>query len=143
METIKVYLAGPVQFEEDGGETWRKKAAQIISQVSADKDVKVKVFDPTNFFSYDEAKHQSDSQVKKYYLDQILHSRVVLVCLTRTNQSPGTAQELQFAVDHEVPIIGFYDLTNEGVYNWLKVDCQCIFPSLLQAVDYLMEYYCS
>lgn len=141
MEIIKVYLAGPVQFEEDGGETWRKKAAQIISQATADKDVKVKVFDPTNFFTYDGATHQSDSQVKKYYMDQILHSRVVLVNLTRTNQSPGTAQELQYAVDHEIPIIGFYDPSGEGVYNWLKVDCQCTFTSLLQAVDYLIEYY--
>lgn len=142
METIKIYLAGPVQFEEDGGEGWRKKATQILEQAAVDKDVRIKVFDPTKFFSYDEADHQSESQVKKYYMDQILHSRLVLVNLNRTYQSPGTAQELQFAVDHKIQIIGFHDGTNDGIYNWLKVDCQCTFPSLLQAIDYIIEKYC-
>ena len=71
-------------------------------------------------------------------MDRILHSRLVLCNLTRTRTSPGTAQELQFAVDHDVPIIGF---GTEEVYPWLKVDCQCVFPTMLQAIDYIIDYY--
>ena len=141
METIKIYLAGPAYFEEDEGRSWREKATQMINTATADKDIKVKVIDPMSYFNYSEAKHQSDSQVKNFYMDQILHSRLVLCNLIRTRMSPGTAQELQFAVDHKIPVIGFGE--DEDVYPWLKVDCQCVFPSMLQAIDYISEYYCS
>ena len=73
-------------------------------------------------------------------MDQILHSRLVLVNLDRTRTSPGTAQELQFAVDNQIPIIGF--ASGDEVYPWLKVDCQVVFSSMLQAIDYISDYYC-
>ena len=139
METIRIFLSGPVQYEEDGGRQWRDKAEQIFSQAAENKDVRIKVLNPTKFFSYDEAKHQSDTQVKEYYLDQVLHSRLVLVNLNNTKTSPGTAEELQFARDHHIPVIGF---GSQEIYPWLKVDCQAVFPSLLQAIDYIVEYYC-
>lgn len=71
-------------------------------------------------------------------MDQILHSRIVLVNLNNTTTSPGTAQELQYAVDHDIQVIGF---GTENVYPWLKVDCQAIFTSMLQAIDYIADYY--
>lgn len=138
---VQCYLAGPCFFEEDEGKGWRDKATQMLKTATDDKDNKVKVINPVDFFSYSEAKHQSDTQVKKYYMDQILHSRLVLVCLDRTRTSPGTAQELQYAVDHDIPIIGFE--TGDEVYPWLKVDCQVVFSSMLQAIDYIADYYCS
>ena len=140
METIKIYLAGACYFEEDEGRGWREKASSMIETATADKEVKVKVINPVDFFNYSEAKHQSDTQVKRYYMDQILNSRLVLVNLDRSRTSPGTAQELQFAVDHNIPVVGF---GTEEIYPWLKVDCQCVFTSLLQAIDYITDYYCS
>jgi len=139
METIRIYLAGGSANEPDEGREWREKAVEIFKQTGENSEHKIKVINPLDFFSYSEAKHQSDSQIKKYYMDQILHSRLILVNLNRSNQSCGTAQELQYAVDHEIPVVGFGDT---DVYNWLKVDCQCVFQSLLQAIDYIMEYYC-
>lgn len=140
MEIVKIYLAGPCYFEEDEGKGWREKASQMIETATAEKECKVKVINPVNFFSYSEIKHQSDTQVKKYYMDQILNSRLVLCCLDRTRTSPGTAQELQFAIDHKIPVIGF---GTEDIYPWLLVDCQAVFPSMLQAIDYISDYYCS
>jgi nucleoside 2-deoxyribosyltransferase len=140
MEMVKIYLAGACYFEEDEGRGWREKASQMIETATADKEVKVKVINPVDFFNYSEAKHQSDTQVKRYYMDQILNSRLVLVNLDRSRTSPGTAQELQFAVDHNIPVVGF---GTEDIYPWLKVDCQCVFTSLLQAIDYITDYYCS
>ena len=140
MEMVKIYLAGACYFEEDEGRGWRDKASQMIETATADKEVKVKVINPVDFFNYSEAKHQSDTQVKRYYMDQILNSRLVLVNLDRSRTSPGTAQELQFAIDHNIPVVGF---GTEEIYPWLKVDCQCVFTSLLQAIDYITDYYCS
>ena len=93
-----------------------------------------------DFFSYSEHKHQSDSQVKQYYMDQILHSRLVLCNLDHTRTSPGTAQELQFAVDNKIPIVAF--CSDDEVYPWLKCDAQVVFSSLLSAIDYIADYYC-
>lgn len=90
-ETIKIYLAGPCYFEDDEGASWRERATQMFKAATEDKDVKVKVINPLDFFSYSEANHQSDTQVKQYYMDQILHSRLILCNLERTRTSPGTA----------------------------------------------------
>ena len=141
METINIYLAGPSYYEDDEGKRWREKATQMLKTATDDKNVNVKVINPIDFFSYSEAKHQSDTQVKKYYMDQILHSRLILCNLDRTRTSSGTAQELQYAVDHDIPIISF--CTEYEVYPWLKVDSQVIFSSMLQAIDYIVDYYCS
>ena len=140
METMKIYLAGPSFYEEDEGAGWRAKATQIFNHASEDKECKIKVINPLDFFNYSEAKHQSDTQVKQYYMDQILHSRLVLCNLDHTRTSPGTSQELQFARDHNIPVVSFS--TGDEVYPWLKVDSQVIFPSMLQAIDYILEYYC-
>lgn len=141
MNEIRIYLAGPSYFEKDEGLGWRNKVTQMFKTATEDKDYKIKVLNPLDFFSYSEAKHQSDSQVKKYYMDQILHSRLVLCNLDHTRTSPGTAEELQYAVDHDIPVISF--CTDDEVYPWLKVDSQVVFPSMLQAVDYIIDYYCS
>ena len=139
-EVIRIYLAGPSYFEDDEGATWRQKATQMFKTVTEDLDCTVKIINPLDFFSYSEVKHQSDTQVKQYYMDQILHSRLILCNLDRTRTSPGTAEELQFAVDHNIPVISFS--TDEEVYPWLKVDSQVVFPSMLQAIDYIIDYYC-
>lgn len=139
METIKIYLAGACKNVEDEGRQWREKAVQMFNMASEDKDVTIKVINPVDYFSYSEQKHQSDHQVKSFYLDQVAHSRIVLVNLNNTENSCGTCMEVQKAVDEGIPIIGF---GNEAVYPWLKVDCQCIFGSMLQAIDYILDYYC-
>lgn len=141
METIRIYLAGPSYFEEDEGASWRSKAVQMFKTATEDKPYTVKVINPLEFFSYSEIKHQSDTQVKQYYMDQILHSRLVLCNLDHTRTSPGTAQELQFAADNKIPIISFS--SDDEVYPWLKVDSQVVFSSMLQAIDYIVDYYCN
>lgn len=139
-ETIKIYLAGPAYFEEDEGQTWRRKAEQMIKTATDDKEANVITINPMDFFSYSEHKHQSDTQVKRYYMDQIAHSRLILVNLDHTRTSPGTLAELQFAADHDIPIIAF--CTDDEVYPWAKCDAQVVFSSLLSAIDYIADYYC-
>lgn len=139
METIKIYLAGGCKNEEDEGIGWRQKAVQMFKTATEDKEDNVRVINPVDYFSYSEQKHQSDSQVKNYYMDQIRHSRVVLVNLNRSDVSCGTCMECQFAKDNNIPIIGF---GTDNIYPWLLVDCQVVFTSMLQAIDYIVDYYC-
>lgn len=135
---IDIYLAGGCKHEEDEGIGWRQKAVQMFNAATEDKEDTVRVINPVDYFSYSEQKHQSDSQVKNYYMDQIRNSRIVLVNLNRSDVSCGTCMECQLAKDNNIPIIGF---GTEDIYPWLLVDCQVSFPSMLQAIDYISDYY--
>lgn len=139
MERFNIYLAGPCKYEPDEGKGWREKAAMIFNEHIESDEYRVVAIDPTKYFTYADRKdHETDKQIKEFYLDQIKHSRVVLANLDKTITSPGSAQELMFAVMNNVPVIGF---GKDDVYPWLLVDCQVVFPSMLQAIDYIKEYY--
>ena len=139
-EIFQIYLAGGCANEPDEGASWREKAEQIFSQAVSDKDMiyKPRIINPLRYFSYSENNHQNDKQVKDFYMDQIRHSRIILVNLIRSNMSVGTGMELQCASDNNIEVIGFGE---ENVYPWCKQVCQAVFPSMLQAIDYIVEYY--
>lgn len=139
MNPVGVYLAGRCKGLEDEGKGWRKNATDLLNQAAAWVGSDIKVFDPIKYFSYSEPKQQSHKQVKNYYLERMSKCELVLVNLNGTNFSIGTAQEIQFAVDHNIPVIGFGD---DEVYPWISdVDCQAVFHSLFEAVDYIRDHY--
>lgn len=139
-EIIRIYLAGGCKNEPDEGREWRERAVQMFKAATENTDVKIKVINPVDYFSYSEQNHQSDSQVKNYYMDQILHSRIVLANLNHSDVSCGTCMECQYAKDNKIQIISF---GTEDIYPWLVVDSQVVFPSMLQAIDYIVDKYCS
>ena len=59
---------------------------------------------------------------------------MILVNLNNTENSVGTGQELQYAVDKGIPVIGF---GKQNVYEWLPEDCDVVFDTLEEAVDCL------
>lgn len=127
-----IYLAGGCKHEADGGREWR-------SFVQKNYDEDFNIINPLDYFDYGQNWHQSDRQVKEYFMSRIKKSDVVLVNLNNSNLSCGTCQEVQYAVDHEIPVIGF---GTENVYAWLgNVDCQAVFDDVGDAMDYLIEYY--
>lgn len=138
MERFQIYLAGGVLNEPDMGEGWRKKASIIFQEHVENPNYRVITFDPTQFFDYSNCDADTDKQIKTFYFDQIKHSRIVLVNLSRSKLSVGTAMEVQYASDNGIPIIGFGE---DDIYPWLLVDCQVVFPSMLQAIDYIKEFY--
>ena len=46
--------------------------------------------------------------------------------------------QLQYAVDKGIPVIGF---GKQNVYEWLPEDCDVVFDTLEEAVDYIINYY--
>ena len=135
----KIYLAGACHCESDEGKEWRTKATQILKQAAEWADAKVEIINPLNYFSYSENKHKSHKQVKRFYLNEIKTCNVVLVNLKNSALSCGTCMEIQFAVDNMIPVIGF---NNDNAYPWVaEVDCDVVFNNLLEAVDYIRDYY--
>lgn len=139
MERLKVYEAGACRHVPDEGRAWREQATKMLEQAAEWKNVQVSVINPLDFFTYAENKQKSHKQVKKFYMNKIKNCDVVLVNLDSTDYSPGTAQEIQYAVDHEIPIVGF---GTDKVYPWLSdVDCDVTFEKITEAVDYIRDYF--
>ena len=138
-EKKQIYLAGACKNLEDEGAEWRDRATKMLEQAAEWQDVKIKVINPLDFFSYAEHKHKTHKQVKSFYMNKILKSDVVLINLTDSDSSVGSGQEVQFAVCNQIPIIGF---GRDHVYPWLaEVDCEVVFDTLTEAVDYIRDYY--
>ena len=136
--SLGIYLAGPCFNQKDEGRVWRNRAVGDLKWAAEITGTSINVINPLDFFSYADCKQQNDQQVKRFYLDQIKHCRLVLVNLDDTVTSPGTAQELQYAVDNNIQIIGF---GTKDVYPWFLVDCQVVFETMDQAIDYIIDYY--
>lgn len=141
MSALKIYLAGQCKGLPDGGKEWRDQITEQLNTVASWCGKDVSVFNPTKYFSYAEKRHKTQKQVKDYYFSQIAKCDLVLLNCDGTDVSIGTAQEVQFAVDHNVPVIGF-GLNN--IYPWItEVDCQVVFESMHEAVDYVRDFYLS
>lgn len=139
MKTVSVYLAGQVKGLEDSGAAWRKQMSSVLKLAAENKGVGIEIVNPLDYFSYEIKKNRSNKQVKEYYLSRLKKCDVVLVNCNGTAVSIGTAQEIQFAVDHGIPVIGF---GTDNTYPWItEVDCQVCFGSWLEAADYVTEYY--
>ena len=139
MGRLKIYAAGACRHVPDEGRAWREQVTKMLEQAAEWKNAQVSVVNPLDFFTYAENKQKSHKQVKKFYMNRIKNCDVVLVNLDSTDYSPGTAQEVQYAVDHEIPVVGF---GTDKVYPWLSdVDCDVTFEKITEAVDYIRDYF--
>ena len=139
MGRLKIYAAGACRHVPDEGRAWREQVTKMLEQAAEWKNAQVSVVNPLDFFTYAENKQKSHKQVKQFYMNKIKNCDVVLVNLDSTDYSPGTAQEVQYAVDHEIPVVGF---GTDKVYPWLSdVDCDVTFEKITEAVDYIRDYF--
>lgn len=131
-----VFLSGPVKYEKDGGVEWRLR----VYQCARENEWVLRVFDPTEYFDYqwDGRYQKTDRQIKEYYLQAIKKSEIVLVNLNGTIKSVGTGMEIQYALDHDIPVIGW---GNTDVYPWIRDACTVVFETLEEALDYVQTYY--
>ena len=132
---FKIYLAGACKCFPDGGKEWRKIAEKELKSYGIRP---VTVFNPTKYFDYETHKHKTQRQIKSYYMSQLVTSDLVLVNLNSSDKSIGTAQEIQFAGDHNIPIVGFGVM---DIYPWIYEDCQVVFDGLKEACEYIEGYY--
>ena len=136
---LKIYLAGACYNEPDEGREWRENATKLLKHAAEWVDSSCEIINPLTFFSYSEHKHKSHKQVKNFYLNKIKKSDIVLVNLKNSSQSCGTCMEVQYAVDNNIPVIGF---DAENAYPWIaEVDCEAVFDNLMETVDYIRDYY--
>ena len=120
MKRLNIYLAGACKGLVDEGTSWRNEAFERFILADGSKSITAK-------------------QTKNFYIKYLIaNSDLILVNLNNTENSVGTGQELQYAVDKGIPVIGF---GKQNVYEWLPEDCDVVFDTLEEAVDYIINYY--
>lgn len=140
MKEFNIYLAGACRGLPDLGTTWRREVSSWLETYNGIyPDKKVNVYDPTEYFARDGSNSKSSKQVKNFYLHHLIFNcDIVLVNLNNTQYSCGTAQELQYAIDNEIPVIGFG--TND-VFEWFPEDCDVVFDTIQEALEYVTDFY--
>ena len=118
MKRLNIYLAGACKGLVDEGTSWRNEAFErfILAQKYLDL-IAYHLYDPTEYFPRDGSKSITAKQTKNFYIKYLIaNSDLILVNLNNTENSVGTGQELQYAVDKGIPVIGF---GKQNVYEWL------------------------
>ena len=117
---------------------WRNKIKKQLENYESNM-YKIKVINPNDYFNYFANLHKTQRQMKEFFMYTIEKSNLIIVNLNNSNSSVGTAQELEHARMSGIPIIGF---GTENVYPWeSEVDCQVVFDTLEDCVEYAKNYF--
>lgn len=136
-ECITVYLSGEGGFGPVAESNWRRDIMQMFYKIARYDEVKMCVINPTDFVLGTGA--VTDRQIKAFLFSKIRHSDVVICNLSNTEINPYVAEEIQFAVDSHINIIG---IKGENSSTWIEhVDCDAVFGTMEEAVRYIKDYY--
>lgn len=135
-----IYLAGACRGLPDEGGGWRREVEVWFDGfLDLFPELKIRLYNPLYYFPRNNNDSISSKQIKNFYLHYVIKkSDLVLVNLNNTQYSVGTGQELQYAVDHNVPVIGF---GKDDVYEWLPEDCDVVFDTMYEALNYIVDFY--
>lgn len=140
MRDFQIYLAGKTggltQAEANG---WRNNVKNILENYESKRFGNIRVINPNDFFNYYKTLHKTHKQIKRFFMNQIDKSDLVIVNLNNSNSSVGTGQELEHARMKEIPIVGY---GTENIYSWeSEEDCDVVFNTEEECVEYVLDYY--
>ena len=130
MDKQKVYLAGPIEKEKDGGKGIRNSVKIAL------KNFDVQLIDPCEFSFNTEFKNiaeikQANPNSWKGIVHHMLRSDLAavenadaIVAIFNDNASVGTFSEMVFAAYSNIPIITYFEDGNtqyEDLHPWLQV----------------------
>ena len=133
----KIYLCGAMGCYENPEEYmfWRRKIVALYNDVAD-------VFDPSEFYSYEEQMHKTEKEIMEYELYNLKRCDFVILNLDRIHESIGSIMEIAVANENNIPIIAFGSLDKyEHLYPWLK---ECILrheTSMPETIEYINKYF--
>jgi nucleoside 2-deoxyribosyltransferase len=163
---MKVYLSGPIEYSQDGGESWRKKAEtflvekgfSVFNPVSASLPVlNNRGYETVEQYNLAKSHIDTDLQVYKKWLSptidfisldlrELAGSDIVLANIDPI-YSAGTAGEVTLARHWHKPIVAFTNENLSKVSGWM-IGCSSVTFSkshvdkpLETALDYISELY--
>lgn len=154
MNNLTVYLAGCESWYFKNNNNyyieWRKEVEDWFTKFTHN----VRVINPCNYFSFEHKYHKTDREIREFDLDKVRKSDVILVNLDHITDSVGALNEIFCAYEHRIPVIGFYeftdnyDLTHSDKYkteSWILDTCLRIendeTSALIDACNYIKNYF--
>lgn len=140
METYYVYLSGGMSglsFEEQS--KWRKQFSDAIKYGDYDYIKKPYMFDPTQYYNFEENRHKSEYEIMEFDLNALRKSDLVVVNFNQPN-SIGTAMEIMLAKELHIPIVGL-NKDKKEIHPWLKCCCNRICDDMRELVTHVTEFY--
>lgn len=140
----RIYLSGAMGcFEKDdlAPLTWRKTVKEWFKLYHDDK---FKVFDPAEFYNYQNENHYTEKEIMNYELRAVKMADVVLVNLDRLDKFIGTCDEILYAYMSDVPVIAFSEEENPNIHPWKVEQIDRIETgknALTKAMTYIASYY--
>ena len=134
---FKVYLSGKMgglPYEEYT--KWRNEITILLTKNCK----KVQIFDPAQRYNYEKHAHQTEKEIMRYELRQVLSSDLVILNLDGADTSVGTMFEIAYAFKKNSPIIGIAHEINH-VHPWIDEACDRIETKYEDVSKYISEYY--
>lgn len=133
-----VYEAGGMSgLDFETMNAWRVNAKRLLRIAS---DNQIHIINPVNHYNFNmNPNTYTESEVKKFDLQMVKTSDLILVNLDLSNGSIGTAMELCMAHDvWDKPVIGY---GKQKSHPWFELCVTKRCETLEQAVDYIINYY--
>ena len=142
MKVKSIYLAGAMGCFKDTPELmtkWRYKATKLLNLCAKNKDIKLEIVNPTEYFTFDIIRHKSEKEIMEYDLWHVTHSDLILVNLDHIHDSPGTIIELYEAKRNKIPVVAFSD--DFKLHPWINECISRVEDNLENAIKYIDEFY--
>ena len=124
---------------------WRNRVLTYIELSPYNKE-NIRCFNPASYYNYSEQIHKTEQEIMRFDFNQLKNSDIVLVNLKDIDKSIGTSDEVLFSYLHGLPVIGFYEDSDNinFVHPWKIEQMDRIETgkdALKNVIDYILEYY--
>ena len=142
MADFFIYTAGGMEnVDWDLQTEYRNKIKNSLEDIHASHTYRVKVWNPPNYFNFQNPSHDNEREVMEFDLNKVRKSDLIIVNFTYKPVSLGTMAEMAIAYDRQIPIIGLCENEDIKLHAWQKEMCLRIFSDINKLIEYVKHYY--
>lgn len=140
MNDFTIYLSGGMQdLSLEASLEWRNRFEDGIKLLESTKNVKC--FSPPKYYAPQEPDRKTEKEVFEFDKHQLKQSDLV-VAYFNVPKSIGTAMELAWAKDWDIPVIGICEKDEiPSLHTWLAECVTRFCNNIPEAISYINDYY--
>lgn len=127
------------------GAEYPKKWRKIVEEKINRQYYNFICINPVDYFEYGKNHHKSEREVMRFDLRMVKATDVVLVNLKDLNKSLGTSDEIIYAWNNDIPVIGFLeegDIADVHPWKIEQIDrIETGKDAIQKAIEYIGFYY--
>ena len=133
------YLAGAMACQTHKEmNSWRIELENKLSRLAKNFEVKLKIYNPVDYYNFNEKRQKSEAEVMDFDLDLVLKSDFIIVNTKDILKSPGTITECALAWKKGIPILGFGEAPD---HPWVERFFRRIDDNMDELMDYIKDFY--